>query len=135
MLSYPIRLWFPLFGGLIAVLMLVYASCRMRPIALIGALLTVPGIIAPWFLGVFLPAHGVYDDGIQIGFGGCADMLMLVGVFVLLNTVVYSMFHGALLPTGTCVKCGYNLTGLTEPRCPECGTPFAMPPSLDTSDS
>jgi len=24
---------------------------------------------------------------------------------------------------GLCVNCGYNLTGLTEPRCPECGTP------------
>ena len=23
-----------------------------------------------------------------------------------------------------CVVCGYNLTGLTEPRCPECGTEF-----------
>jgi hypothetical protein len=23
---------------------------------------------------------------------------------------------------GWCVKCGYNLTGLTKPRCPECGT-------------
>jgi hypothetical protein len=22
---------------------------------------------------------------------------------------------------GLCVRCGYNLTGLTEPRCPECG--------------
>ena len=22
---------------------------------------------------------------------------------------------------GQCLKCGYNLTGLTEPRCPECG--------------
>ena len=25
-----------------------------------------------------------------------------------------------------CVGCGYNLHGLTEPRCPECGTPFEM---------
>ena len=26
---------------------------------------------------------------------------------------------------GYCQKCGYNLHGLTEKRCPECGTPFA----------
>jgi hypothetical protein len=25
---------------------------------------------------------------------------------------------------GLCVKCGYNLRGLTEPRCPECNTLF-----------
>ncbi len=25
---------------------------------------------------------------------------------------------------GLCVKCGYNLKGLTEPRCPECNTRF-----------
>jgi hypothetical protein len=24
----------------------------------------------------------------------------------------------------TCKRCAYNLTGLTEERCPECGTPF-----------
>ena len=23
-----------------------------------------------------------------------------------------------------CIRCGYDLHGLTEPRCPECGTPF-----------
>src|SRR5215510_3649348 len=27
--------------------------------------------------------------------------------------------------TKPCASCGYNLNGLTEPRCPECGTPFA----------
>lgn len=25
---------------------------------------------------------------------------------------------------GFCIRCGYNLTGLVEPRCPECGTPL-----------
>ena len=24
---------------------------------------------------------------------------------------------------GLCLECGYNLTGLVEPRCPECGIP------------
>ena len=27
-------------------------------------------------------------------------------------------------PSNCCCECGYNLRGLTEPRCPECGTPF-----------
>ncbi len=27
---------------------------------------------------------------------------------------------------GHCLTCGYNLTGLTEPRCPECGTAFTL---------
>ena len=48
-----------------------------------------------------------------------------------------ALFAGVLGPTcvgchrrrkrkklGLCVKCGYNLKGLTEPRCPECGTSF-----------
>lgn len=28
---------------------------------------------------------------------------------------------------GLCFNCGYNLRALTEPRCPECGTPFEKP--------
>ncbi|MCO6436896.1 MAG: hypothetical protein J5J06_07400 [Phycisphaerae bacterium] len=31
----------------------------------------------------------------------------------------------------TCVQCGYNLTGLESPRCPECGQPFA--PGFNTN--
>jgi hypothetical protein len=42
---------------------------------------------------------------------------------------IVSFLHGPLRRgyrrrRGLCVKCGYNLTGLPEPRCPECGTEF-----------
>jgi hypothetical protein len=33
-----------------------------------------------------------------------------------------------------CEGCGYNLWGLPEPRCPECGRPFARPESWVCSD-
>ena len=37
---------------------------------------------------------------------------------------------------GYCQKCGYNLRGLTKPRCPECGTPFCdKSPDLLTMSS
>ena len=41
---------------------------------------------------------------------------------------------------GLCRNCGYNLRGLTEPRCPECATAFdpkllAARSSLDATDS
>ncbi len=29
-------------------------------------------------------------------------------------------------PPGHCRRCGYNLKGLTEARCPECGTGFSV---------
>lgn len=32
-----------------------------------------------------------------------------------------------LYPPGHCTQCGYNLRGLPEPRCPECGTAFEPP--------
>jgi hypothetical protein len=35
---------------------------------------------------------------------------------------------------GLCTRCGYNLTGLTEPRCPECGTGFGRTPGVPSVD-
>jgi hypothetical protein len=29
-------------------------------------------------------------------------------------------------PPGHCRRCGYNLKGLTQPRCPECGASFEL---------
>lgn len=48
---------------------------------------------------------------------------------VLLTPTVLAMAirelrDGVRAKSGLCVECGYNLTGLRDPRCPECGTPF-----------
>jgi hypothetical protein len=47
-------------------------------------------------------------------------------VLVLLTYPALAFLRGPLRryrrrKRGLCVRCGYNLTGLTEPRCPECG--------------
>jgi ribosomal protein L37E len=36
---------------------------------------------------------------------------------------------------GHCIQCGYNLFGLTEPRCPECGTPFPSRQEARSADA
>jgi len=37
--------------------------------------------------------------------------------------------------TGRCAKCGYDLRGLPEPRCPECGAPFRQDAVQRSTDS
>ena len=38
--------------------------------------------------------------------------------------VATAIFESGLRFDNRCIRCGYNLTGLPEPRCPECGRPF-----------
>ncbi len=40
------------------------------------------------------------------------------------SLVLLWLGRGRASPPGHCQRCGYDLTGLTEPRCPECGQPF-----------
>lgn len=50
-----------------------------------------------------------------------AWMFLLV---VLIPTLVAWQRIRRKYPPGHCLTCGYNLTGLPELRCPECGTKF-----------
>ena len=78
---------------------------------------------------------------------GCIDspaaMNVMINIFVLLPMTILGYLILAIFsfmaPKGNadvskshCVKCGYNLKGLPEPRCPECGTPFG-PKAVEVS--
>ena len=64
------------------------------------------------------------------------------GIIVLLGMASRLVAHARHVrmdrstPANTCVKCGYLLYGLPEPRCPECGEPFEpanVPSSVPSS--
>ncbi len=59
----------------------------------------------------------------------CIGATLLAGGLGHLLLVWWSGRHRH--PEGHCTNCGYNLTGLTRPRCPECGTPFPTCASCD----
>lgn len=42
----------------------------------------------------------------------------------LLSRYLFEQFVVRVRPGLTCLECGYDLKGLPENRCPECGTPF-----------
>ena len=53
-------------------------------------------------------------------------MMAAVGVLFVCGCLVWmrACLRRMRLMEGICARCGYNLTGLTEPRCPECGEAF-----------
>jgi hypothetical protein len=59
--------------------------------------------------------------------------MRLVGVLLSCVGAVFCIRHSCRLTgrilqaQGRCVRCRYDLRGLSEPRCPECGTPFDRP--------
>jgi len=61
------------------------------------------------------------------GGGGLLGPLLLVAIVVamlLMLAVSRTRFRDRQHEPGCCEECGYPLSALTEPRCPECGTPF-----------
>ena len=60
------------------------------------------------------------------------NVAVRIGVFAFITyaTFLFGLWVGGRrrprVRPGHCIRCAYNLTGLTEPRCPECGTPFGL---------
>ncbi len=59
--------------------------------------------------------------GVGAFLGGLAT-LVIMGSVIRRNLRTQLVKHHVKI----CVECGYDLRLLTEPRCPECGTPFEM---------
>ncbi len=94
--------------------------------ALVGMFLGY-GVAQLMFWLVLAPKHGLP----KLDWGTFAKVVTLYGQFYgpLLGTIVGTI-AGAIvsarcpLEKGHCVDCGYNLAGLRERRCPECGKSF-----------
>ena len=91
-----------------------------------GCLLFVIGKVPPigwgWFVHhqkvIWTPYY--YSDARPIRFYALPLWpIVLASIFA---TVL--AFRRAPIGPGHCLSCGYNLYGLVEPRCPECGTPY-----------
>ena len=62
-----------------------------------------------------------------IPFVGLAGLWLTVGATLWIVGVRQSRWKSSTVirqMDGRCRNCGYNLMGLSEPRCPECGEPF-----------
>ncbi len=74
--------------------------------------------IRPWFT-----VSARMFVGIVGGFTGGSGMVVLTWFW---RHRCQRFLRQQLIASGIpiCLKCGYDLRGQTEPRCPECGTPF-----------
>ncbi len=67
---------------------------------------------------------------VAVGFSPFCGLLgSVAGILIALKYVKTKRRPGIF-----CQSCGYNLYGLTEPRCPECGTPFDQELLADRND-
>ncbi len=85
--------------------------------------------------GGFLLASGRYTerhgDFVAVGYKRSIECpywfaFLLLAFYPTITFIRGPMCRRRRRKQGHCLTCGYNLTGLTEPRCPECGTGFTL---------
>ncbi len=117
------------YGGCVFLLGSVLIGCigshlRCWWVTLGGA----PAMITSMQLVDFLTTNQVAPPPTLVPTPSKLSLMLIFASGMLVISVVSHVWHRARLhrrfPSDHCQKCGYNLEGLTEPRCPECGTPF-----------
>ncbi len=111
-------------------LLLFISSLRTRTSALlglIGLVIICSGIVATYLC--------INQPNELLGMVAVIFLFFVapIAIFLLLLASLLSFLASNHKGSNTCITCGYNLRGLTEPRCPECGTPFE--PKLNDEQS
>lgn len=52
------------------------------------------------------------------------EVILLIATLFVATRVAVELHRGPIVRPGVCTRCGYDLRGLPQPRCPECGTAF-----------
>lgn len=116
----------------------IYRKATSHPtslIVLVGMwLIFAPGVYASWRM---LPWHQPFAmQGAPImavlSFGFFFGGVALYAAILFRVTAQY--LRQRSYRRGYCPQCGHSLTGFSEPRCPECGSPFDPKEVLDTED-
>lgn len=91
------------------------------------------GLGAVAFLGSFLAhlcalymRYGMWWASVGESWAGILGIFIAFVGIIFLNifSVAIRRWYWPIVVDYRCVRCGYLLVGLPEPRCPECGTPF-----------
>ena len=123
----------PFFLLLIAIAAVCFWSFKIRLLGLaiscaLGCMIVIVGQFW-WESREPLPD---YDFMFALGLFSWSAIVVIVNLPIFL---VLSLLHWRFGPKppvpGHCRRCGYNLTGLTEARCPECGTGFEVARGTD----
>lgn len=106
----------------------VFVAILSKRIAFLVATLSVTCYGGAILVAAIAPAIEGFTVSTRAYFGTILATAAMALAFVfpgLVATLAFCPLHrGANSDLSRCEHCGYNLTGLTEPRCPECGTPF-----------
>ena len=108
--------WLAFVGvGVLSLLLSAFHPDLARPLGIGSLVVTVPIAVLGFFLMNF--AAPSFVESMVLLFSAAPGAIGL--------SVARHRGAGKLRDPNRCTECDYELGGLREPRCPECGTPFA----------